>query len=446
MIEKIKNNLKETIKLAIPLSLSQLGHVLMGIVDTIMVGWLGAESLAAAGLISSVFHVLLVLGIGLSFAVTPLVAVAKGSGDEKEYRPLFINSLLINAVTAFIIVTVIVPGAEIIRYLNQPSDVVAKAIPYMRIIGFSVLPVMLFQSYKQFLEGLSDVKVAMYINLLANVANVFFNWVLIYGKLGFPELGLNGAGIATLSTRILMSLSLVFYVNRSESYIKFIKTGEKIRLSIEKVKKLLAIGLPSALQMVVEVTAFSSIGIMIGWLGTTQLAAHQIALNLASTTFMIMMGISSAGTIRVGNAVGEKDNTKIRYAGFTSIFLCVLIMFFFGIVFVLFKDILPYIYINDNNVIRVVSKLLMIAALFQIFDGMQASSIGALRGLSDVKFPALIIFIAYWVIGVPLGAFLTFSLKWDVYGIWSSFVFSLIFVGVLMAYRFHKLSKKFIKE
>jgi len=446
MINNIKNNLRETIKLAIPLSVSQLGHVLMGIVDTIMVGRLGAESLAAAALVNSIFAILIVFGLGISSAVTPLVAVEKGAKNTKEYKPYLKNSLFINMLTATILGMLILPGSYVLNYLNQPVDVVAKAIPYFIIIGFSIFPVMFYQTYKQFLEGISDVKIAMYVNLLANVANIIGNWALIYGHLGFPALGLVGAGISTFVTRGLMSLSLFFYVKFSKKYKDLLNNSEKTKLSKTKIKKLLSIGLPSSLQMIVEVTAFSSIGIMIGWLGTTQLAAHQIALNLASTTFMIMLGISAAGTIRVGNAVGEKDNKKIRYAGFTSIGLCIVIMFLFGVIFIVFKDFIPLIYINDDRVIKVVSNLLIIAALFQIFDGMQASSIGALRGLSDVKFPAYIIFAAYWIIGVPLGAFLTFYLKWDVYGIWSSFVFSLIFVGVLMAYRFHKLSKKFIKE
>lgn len=446
MINNIKKNLRETIQLAIPLSLGQLGHVLMGIVDTIMVGRLGAESLAAAALVNSIFSVLIVFGLGISSAVTPLVAVEKGAGNTREYKSYLKNSLFLNMLTAVIIGVLILPGSYVLGYLNQPVDVVAKAVPYFIIIGFSIFPVMFFQTNKQFLEGISDVKVAMYVNLLANLANIIGNWALIYGHLGLPALGLVGAGISTFITRCLMSLSLYLYVKYSKKYKVILYDGEKTKLSKTRIKKLLSIGLPSALQMIVEVTAFSSISIMIGWLGTIQLAAHQIAINLASTTFMIMLGISAAGTIRVGNAVGEKDNNKIRYAGFTSISLSIIVMFIFGIAFVVFKDIIPLIYIEDNNVIKVVSNLLIIAALFQIFDGMQASSIGALRGLSDVKFPAYIIFAAYWVIGVPLGAFLTFYLKWDVYGIWSSFVFSLIFVGILMAYRFHKLSKKFIKE
>jgi len=437
-----KQNIKETIKLALPISIGQLGHILMAVTDTIMVGHLGAMQLAAASVANAVFSTFMIFGLGLSIAITPITAVYVGAKDTNKLKSLLYTSLIINMIAGIIILLAIIWGSNYLAYLNQPKDVTILMKSYFQVIGISILPIMLFQSYKQFLEGLSDVKSAMYINLLANVANIILNWVLIYGKFGFPALGLLGAGIATLLTRTIMSISFWGYFQFNNKYKQLFASLSSRLFEKAITKKILSIGLPLAGQMVTEVAAFSFIGIMVGWIGTNELAAHQIALNMASSTFMIMIGISSAGTVRVGNALGEKNFSKVKVAGYTAISICIAIMFIFGLVFVLLNNYLPYIYIQDINVINITAKLLLIAAAFQIFDGWQASSAGVLRGLGDVTIPAIIIFIAYWVIGIPLGYYLAFTLKWSVYGIWASVVISLIFVAVFLFFRFIKLEKK----
>ncbi len=436
-----KKNIKETVKLALPISIGQLGHILMAVTDTIMVGHLGAVPLAAASVANAVFSTFMIFGLGLSIAITPITAVYVGAKENDKLKSLLYTSLIINILAGFIILLAILFGSNYLNYLNQPKDVTTLMVSYFQVIGISILPIMLFQSYKQFLEGLSDVKSAMYINLGANIANILLNWVLIYGKFGFPALGLLGAGIATLLTRTVMALSFWGYFHINKKYKElFINSAFNL---FEKTitKKILGIGLPMAGQLVTEVAAFSFIGIMVGWIGTNELAAHQIALNMASSTFMIMIGISSAGTVRVGNALGEKDFRKVKIAGYTAIAICIAVMFVFGLVFVIFNNLLPYIYIQDQNVITVTAKLLLIAAAFQIFDGWQASSAGVLRGLGDVTVPAFIIFVAYWIIGIPLGYFLAFKLKWSVYGIWTSVVISLMFVAGFLFFRFIKLEK-----
>ncbi|HPN36951.1 MAG TPA: MATE family efflux transporter [Melioribacteraceae bacterium] len=437
-----KQNIKETIKLALPISIGQLGHILMAVTDTIMVGHLGAMQLAAASVANAVFSTFMIFGLGLSIAITPITAVYVGAKDTNKLKSLLYTSLIINMIAGIIILLAIIWGSNYLAYLNQPKDVTILMKSYFQVIGISILPIMLFQSYKQFLEGLSDVKSAMYINLLANVANIILNWVLIYGKFGFPALGLLGAGIATLLTRTIMSISFWGYFQFNNKYKQLFASLSSRLFEKAITKKILSIGLPLAGQMVTEVAAFSFIGIMVGWIGTNELAAHQIALNMASSTFMIMIGISSAGTVRVGNALGEKNFSKVKVAGYTAISICIAIMFIFGLVFVFLNNYLPYIYIQDINVINITAKLLLIAAAFQIFDGWQASSAGVLRGLGDVTIPAIIIFIAYWVIGIPLGYYLAFTLKWSVYGIWASVVISLIFVAVFLFFRFIKLEKK----
>ncbi len=438
---EFKDHIKETIKLAMPISLGQLGHILMAVTDTIMVGNLGAVPLAASAVANVIFSTFMIFGIGLSIAITPITAFYIGANDKSKLKSLLYTSLFINLLAAIVIIGLIYFVSNNLSILAQPKEVTVLMKSYLQVIGLSIIPVMLFQTYKQFLEGLSNVKAAMYINLSANVANVFFNWVFIYGKLGAPALGLLGAGIATFFTRTLMAFSFYLYF-RFNVKIKDLLQDLKLHIFEKQItKKLLSIGFPLAGQLVTEVGAFSFIGIMVGWIGTNELAAHQIALNLASSSFMIMLGISSAGTVRVGNAYGEKDFVKVKFAGYTAIFICIAIMLLFGIIFVLFNNLLPYVYIKDKTVIEITAKLLLIAAAFQIFDGWQASSAGVLRGLGDVTIPAIIIFIAYWVIGIPLGYFLAFNLKLSVYGIWVSIVVSLIFVALFLFFRFLKLLK-----
>jgi len=442
MKSEYKAHIKETIKLAIPISIGQLGHILMAVTDTIMVGHLGAIPLAAASVSNAVFSTFMIFGLGLSIAITPITAIYVGAKENEKLKSLFYTSLIINIFAGIFILLAILLGSNYLSYLGQPKEVTTMMKSYFIVIGISILPIMLFQSYKQFLEGLSDVKSAMYINLSANVANIFLNWVLIYGKFGLPALGLLGAGIATLVTRSLMAVSFYLYFRSNKKYKNLFNNLSMVLFEKIITKKLLSIGFPMAGQLVTEVAAFSFIGIMVGWIGTNELAAHQIALNMASSTFMIMIGISSAGTVRVGNAFGEKNFRNVKIAGYTSIALCIFVMFIFGLIFVTFNNLLPFIYINDNNVIDITSNLLLIAAAFQIFDGWQASSAGVLRGIGDVTIPAFIIFVAYWIIGIPLGYLLAFRLSYNVYGIWLSIVISLMFVAVFLFFRFIKLERK----
>lgn len=438
---EFKDHIKETIKLAIPISLGQLGHILMAVTDTIMVGNLGAVPLAASAVANVIFSTFMIFGLGLSIAITPITAFYIGANDKSKLKSLLYTSLVINLIAAILIIGVLYFASNNLSILSQPKEVTLLMKSYLQVIGVSLAPIMLFQTYKQFLEGLSNVKAAMYINLSANIANVFFNWVFIYGKFGFPALGLLGAGFATFLTRTLMALSFYLYFKLNVKIKILLKDLNLYLFEKQITKKLLSIGFPLAGQLVTEVAAFSFIGIMVGWIGTNELAAHQIALNLASSSFMIMLGISSAGTIRVGNAYGEKDFVKVKFAGYTAIFICIAIMLLFAVAFVLFNNLIPYIYIKDKAVIEITSKLLLIAAAFQIFDGWQASSVGVLRGLGDVTIPAIIIFIAYWIIGIPFGYVFAFQLMLGVYGIWLSIVVSLIFVALFLFFRFVKLLK-----
>jgi len=418
---------------------------MMGVVDSLMVGKLGAAPLAAASLGNGMTFLILIVGIGLSFAVTPLVAIAVGAGKFEDCGIYFRQSLLVNSIFSIVITLMIFFGADLIQYFDQPLEVQSQAVSYMKILGLSSLPLLLFQTYKQFIEGLSVMRPAMIITLLANIVNAFVNWVLIFGNLGFPALELDGAGWATFASRVFMALALMGFVMNNKFFKQYDVSFHFKSINIKVIKKILSLGLPSGLQYFFEVGAFSFAVIMVGWLGTNQLAAHQIAISLASISFMAVLGISVAGSIRVGNAVGMKNIDETRRAGFTALLLGAAIMLVSGIVFITFKNFLPTLYLNDEVVISYASSLLIIAALFQLSDGIQAVGIGILRGLTDVKIPTAITFIAYWIVGLPIGYLLGFNFELGVQGVWIGLLLGLTTSAVLLTLRFNSRSKQIIQ-
>ena len=281
----------------------------------------------------------------------------------------------------------------------------------------------------------------MVVTIIANFVNAFVNWILIFGNLGFPRLELDGAGIATSTSRIFMAVVLILYVNKSKRFKEFDLSMIVRKLEFTSIKKILRLGIPSGFQYFFEVGAFSSAVVMVGWLGAKSLAAHQIAINLASISFMAVTGISAAGGIRVGNAVGRGDVKETRRAGFSAILLGASVMFSAGITFVLFRKFLPSLYISDQEVISIASSLLIIAALFQLSDGTQAVGIGILRGLTDVKVPTAITFISYWIIGLPIGYLMGFVLNLGVQGVWIGLLIGLTASAILLTTRFNYKSK-----
>jgi len=440
----LKRHILSTINLAYPVIIGQLGVIMMGVVDSLMVGRLGASPLAAAALGSSLTFIVIIIGLGLSMAVTPLVAIAVGAKEYEDCGIYFRQSLLINTIFSIIIAVLIFFVADLIKYFDQPVEVQVQAQSYMKIIGLSSIPLMLFQTYKQFIEGLSVMRPAMIITLLANIINAFANWVLIFGNLGFPALALDGAGWATFSSRVFMALAMIGFVMNNKFFKGYDVSFHFKSINWRIIKKILSLGLPSGLQYFFEVGAFSFAVVMVGWLGAKQQAAHQIAINLASISFMAVLGISAAGSIRVGNAVGQKDIQETRRAGFTASFLGASVMFFSGLIFIFFRNFLPTLYINDKEVISIASSLLIIAALFQLSDGFQAVGIGILRGLTDVKIPTAITFIAYWVVGLPVGYLLGFTFNLGVQGVWIGLLSGLTTSAILLTLRFNSRSKHII--
>ena len=440
----LKRHITSTLNLAYPVIIGQLGVIMMGVVDSLMVGRIGAAPLAAAALGSSLTFIVIIIGLGLSMAVTPLVAIAVGAKKYEDCGVYFRQSLLINTVFSIIITVLIFFVADLIRYFDQPVEVQLQAQSYMKIIGLSSIPLMLFSTYKQFIEGLSVMRPAMIITLLANIINAFANWILIFGNLGFPALALNGAGWATFSSRLFMALAMMGFVMNNKFFKDYDVSFHFKSINWRIIKKILSLGLPSGMQYFFEVGAFSFAVVMVGWLGAKQQAAHQIAINLASISFMAVLGISAAGSIRVGNAVGRKDIKETRRAGFTASFLGASVMFFSGLIFIFFRNFLPTLYINDKDVISIASSLLIIAAIFQLSDGFQAVGIGILRGLTDVKIPTAITFIAYWIVGLPVGYLLGFTFNLGVQGVWIGLLSGLTTSAILLTLRFNSRSKHII--
>lgn len=440
-----KEEILNTFKLAYPVIIGQLGIIMMGVVDSMMVGQLGPIPLAAASLGNSLIFIILIIGIGSSIVVSPLVAILVGAKRYDECGIYFRQSLFVNILMSFMMIMIILVGVNFIYLLNQPDEIIELTITYMVIVGLSAFPLMVYQTYKQFIEGLSVMKPAMVISLLANIINVFANWILIFGKFGFPELGIAGAAWATFASRVFMALAMMFYVMINSRFKQYDVNFHFRGLDFKVIKKIVSLGLPSGFQYFFEVGAFSFAVIMIGWIGANELAAHQIAINLASISFMAVLGISQAASIRVGNAMGEQSIYKIRKAGFTGIFLGASTMFLAGVTFIILNEFLPTLYISDKNVIEIASRLIIIAALFQLSDGTQAVGIGILRGLTDVKGPTIITFIAYWVISLPIAYMLAFNFNLGVDGVWYGLLIGLTASAIMLTARFNYKSKHLIQ-
>ncbi|MFZ5970812.1 MAG: MATE family efflux transporter [Bacteroidota bacterium] len=435
-------DIRQSFLLAYPVMLSQLGHVMMGVADNVMVGHVGATELAAAGLANVAFNMLLLFGIGVSYAITPLVAAADAEKNDLQVVETLRHGLAINISTSLVLCVVVFFGKNILYYINQPPEVVALAIPYLEIITFSIIPVMVFQSFRQFSEGLSNTWVPMVVVLCCNLLNIGLNYLLIYGHAGFPTMGLNGAGWATFTSRVAMALGLAAFVYGYRSFRKYRAAFVPGNYSRKLFNKMLHLGIPAGVQFIFEVAAFDFSLVMMGWLGTQALAAHQIAINLATISYMTTSGLAAAATIRVSQELGRGNRQSMQRAAYVLLGMALALMLLWGIVFIAGHSFLPRLYIADLAVLEIAGPIIIIAGLFQLSDGMQVVCIGALRGLQDVKVPSLLIFAAYWIIGLPLGYVLGFQLHWGAPGIWTGLLIGLTLTALAMLWRFRALSQR----
>ncbi|MBX9806163.1 MAG: MATE family efflux transporter [Flavobacteriaceae bacterium] len=443
------------LKLAFPVILGMLGHTLIGIVDNFMVGNLGSTELAAVSLGNSFIFIGMSLGIGFSTAITPLIAEADAEKDDKKIRTTFHHGLLLCVILGIAIFALIVLSKPIMNLMNQPEAVVKLATPYIDWVAFSLIPVIIFQGYKQFADGLSQTKYSMYAIYLANVVHIFFNYVLIYGVWGFPKLGILGAALGTVISRIMMVVFMHYILKYNVTFKRYFKnfSFKEIRKSI--LKRIINLGFPSAMQMLFEVTLFTAAIWLSGSLGKNSQAANQIALIMASTTFMFAMGFSVTAMIRMGFHKGTKDFKSLIITARSIFLLTIIFEMFFGLIFVVFHNYLPHLFLNmsdpaqtlDNaEIIVIASKLLLVAAVFQISDGIQVVVLGALRGLQDVKIPMYITFVAYWVVGFPISYYLGKHTNLGATGIWIGLLAGLSAAALFLYIRFARLTKKLALE
>ena len=432
------------LKIAYPVMLGQLGHVLVALADNLMVGQLGAAELAAVSLGNSLIFIALSLGIGFSFAITPLIAEADGANDIDAGRDYFQHGVIMCTLNGILLFFLLLLAKPILYALNQPPEVVALAIPYMEIVAFSLIPLMTFQAFKQFADGLSQTKYAMYATLVSNIVNIIFNYLLIYGFWIFPRLELEGAAIGTLISRFFMLWFLWFILKRKTKFAQYFTTFKRDHLNKNVFKRLFALGFPTALQMFFEVAIFTATIFLAGILGTNPQAANQIALNLSSMTFMIAVGLGVTATIRVGNQKGMHNYKELRRIALSTFLLIFIIQSIFALMFILTKDILPTFYLDNVEVIVLASQLLIVSAIFQLSDGIQVVVLGALRGLQDVKVPTIICFIAYWIIGFPISYYFGKAEQLGSMGIWLGLLAGLTASAIMLYIRVNYLSKKLI--
>lgn len=429
----------DTLKLAAPIILSQLSYMALSVTDNIMVGHLGKVPLAASALAGSVFVLPLVFGIGLTYAISALGAQAMGKSDAEESEAILKNGFFIGIITGLLGAIIIFGLAELLPYLNKNKEVTQLARPFLQILGLSFIPLMLYMPLKQFSEGEEKMKIPLVIALSSVPLNVLLNYSLINGKLGMPQLGFLGAAWATMFSRLFMFIAGYCYIIMSPHFKRYNPSNMlKFKLSSTIIRKINAVGIPGGIQYVFETAAFSVAAIMIGWVGTSALAAHQIAINMASVTFMIAMGISSAGSIKVGNALGQNNPTYAKEVGKVAIAMAMFFMGLCGILFVTFGKQIAELYIEDQQVITITQQLLLIAAIFQMSDGAQAVGVGLLRGLEDSKVPTVLVGIAYWVIAIPLGWFFSTYMSLGVVGIWYGLLIGLTASALFLCFRFFK--------
>ena len=439
------------IKLAYPVILGMLGHTLIGIVDNFMVGKLGSTELAAVSLGNSFIFIALSLGIGFSTAITPLTAEADAKKDDKKIRSTFHHGLILCTVLGVALFILTVLSKQIMYLMHQPKAVADMAAPYIDWVAFSLIPVIMYQGYKQFADGLAKTKYSMYAIFMANVVHVFFNYALIYGFWIFPRLGILGAALGTVISRIMMVVFMHYLMKRNAALKGYFKNFSFKEIQQSVLKKIINLGLPSAMQMLFEVTLFTAAIWLSGTLGKNSQAANQIALILASSTFMVAMGLSVTAMIRVSHAKGMNDHKNLITVARSIFLLAIILETFFALIFVVFHNFLPHLFLNmtdsfqmlDNKeIIIITSKLLLIAAIFQISDGIQVVVLGALRGLQDVKVPMYITFVAYWIIGFPISFYLGKYTSLQTVGIWIGLLAGLTAAALFLYIRFTRLTRK----
>jgi MATE family multidrug resistance protein len=435
--------IKLTLKLGWPIILGNITQMSLGIIDSAMVGAIHSSQLAAASFVNNLIALPMVFNLGFTMAISPLVAAAQGEGDLDKPLKIAYNGLWVAGIIAIFFGLVLHFNSGIVYKLGQDDIVANLSENYLIWMVWSILPMALFSILKQFSDGLGFTKWPLYIALSAMPVNVLLNYAFIYGKWGIPALELQGAGIGTLLSRIFTLIAIIILIYKHPNFAPFrAHLVSQLKIQKYRIQDVIKLGIPAALQYGMEAGAFAVSGIMVGWLGYQQQAAHQIALNIAAMTFMVSLGISATGSIRVGYANGKKDFGKVLEIGKTTLWLSAGYGLMCALFYIIFRSHLPLFFNNEPEVVAYATVLLFLAGIFQISDSVQAVAVGLLRGMQDVKIPTILVAIAYWAIGIPLGYFLAFQWNMEVNGLWIGFVVGLSVSAILLSRRFLYLSLK----
>lgn len=441
-LQKYREDYSATIKIGVPIVLGQLGIVVVGLVDNIMVGHFSTSDLAAASFVNSVFNIPILFGMGFSYGLTPLVGQFFGRGDKFRVGGLLRNSLLAN-----FMIGLFLSVAMGIMYLNvhrmgQPEELLPLIRPYFLLQLTSLVFVMMFNSFKQFADGITDTKTSMWIMLSANLLNIIGNSLLIYGVWGLPALGLTGAGISTLASRIFMFVAFAILFFRKQSYRRYLVGYHRTTYNTGDLKVLNRMGMMVGLQMGMETALFSISGVMIGWLGTVPLAAHQVVASISTLGFMVYYGVGSAVSIRVSNFFGRGDIAGVRRATLAGTHLLGLLAISVSVFFLLVREHIGWLYTSSEDVVNLVAVLMVILVFYQFGDSLQIIFANALRGVADVTSMAVISFIGYFVIALPVSYICGFVLDWGIEGIWVGYPVGLTLTGGMMCWRFYHFLRK----
>lgn len=445
VIQKHKHHYKELLSIGIPIIIGQLGTIVLGFADTLMIGHHSTHELAAAGLVNNIFALVLIAYMGFSYGLTPIVGRLYGMEREYEIGQKVKNSLLANLLVGIIFTLIMTILYFNLSHIGQPEELLSLIRPYFIVNLVSILFVGIFNTLKQFLDGITHTKVSMWVMIMGNLFNILFNWLLIYGVGIFPELGLLGAGLSTMGSRIFMALSLVGVVCIGKRYRSYRHDIIHKHFNKTDFRELNHLGWPVALQLGMESGAFSLSCVMVGWLGTIPLAAHQVMITTSQLFYLVLSGLAAAMSIRVSHFVGQKDFAAVRANAYDGFRLSLFISTIMAIPVLIFRHQIGGLFTDNAEVQQIVSMLIIVLVIYQFGDGTQYTFANALRGIACVKPMVYYAFIAYFIINLPMGYTLGFPIGLGILGIWIAFPFGLSVAGFLYWRRFIREVKKMEK-
>ncbi len=428
----LRREIGPMLNLAVPVVVAEMSWVTMGTVDILMVRALGPSAIGAVGVGSMLFLALAVFGIGVLLGLDTVIAQSFGAGRHDECHRWFVHGVVMSAILTIPLTLVAWVAIARLDLWGFDLTVLNLTEPYLRIVTWSVWPLLLYTAFRRYLQAMGVVKPTMFILLMANLVNVLANWMLIHGNLGAPALGVDGAGWATFISRSYLALGLLSVVVWRDARTDYGLRRVSWVIERSRLRQLLWLGLPAAMQVTLEVGVFSAASALAGRLAPVALAAHQITLNMASFTFMVPLGLASAAAVRVGHAVGRQDTYGANQAGWTAVMLGVFCMACASAIFLLIPSRLMGLFTVDLTVVDLGVTLLFVAAIFQIFDGLQGVLTGALRGLGDTRTPMFLNLAGHWAFGLPLGYTICFVLGYGVVGLWIGLSAGLIVVSLLL--------------